>query len=96
MTATPISMHVHDGHSIDDAAFLNQSHVIAMFGPSLITGWLVDRLGLRQMMTAGALVLMSSIGVTASSHALWAYWLGLVLLGLGWNLLFLGATVLLT
>ncbi len=84
MTATPISMHVHDGHSIDDAAFVIQSHVIAMFGPSLITGWLVDRLGLRQMMTAGALVLISSIGVTASSHAVSAYWLGLVLLGLGW------------
>jgi MFS family permease len=96
MTATPISMHVHDGHSIDDAAFVIQSHVIAMFGPSLITGWLVDRLGLRRMMTAGALVLIGSIGVTASSHAVWAYWLGLVLLGLGWNLLFLGATVLLT
>ena len=96
MTATPISMHVHDGHSIDDAAFVIQSHVIAMFGPSLITGWFVDRLGLRQMMTLGALVLVASIGVTASSHAVWAYWLGLVLLGLGWNLLFIGATVLLT
>jgi MFS family permease len=96
MTATPISMHVHDSHSIDDAAFVIQSHVIAMFGPSLMTGWLVDRLGLKRMMTAGALVLIASVGVTASSHALWAYWLGLVLLGLGWNLLFIGATVLLT
>ena len=96
MTATPISMHVHDSHSIDDAAFVIQSHVIAMFAPSLVTGWFVDRLGLRRMMTLGALVLVASIGVTASSHAVWAYWLGLVLLGLGWNLLFIGATVLLT
>jgi len=96
MTATPISMHVHDSHSIDDAAFVIQSHVIAMFAPSLVTGWLVDRLGLRRMMAAGALVLGAAIAVTASSHAVAAYWTGLVLLGLGWNLLFIGATVLLT
>lgn len=96
MTATPISMHVHDAHSIDDAAFVIQSHVVAMFAPSLVTGWLVDRFGLRQMMAAGALVLGAAIATTASSHAVWAYWIGLVLLGLGWNLLFIGATVLLT
>jgi MFS family permease len=96
MTATPISMHVHDAHSVDDAAFVIQSHVIAMFAPSLITGWLVDRLGLLRMMTAGALVLGAAIGVTSSSHTVAAYWTGLVLLGLGWNLLFIGATVLLT
>lgn len=95
MTATPISMHVHDSHSIDDAAFVIQSHVIAMFAPSLLTGWLVDRFGLRAMMTAGTVVLGASIAVTASSHAVTAYWAGLVLLGLGWNLLFIGATVLL-
>jgi predicted MFS family arabinose efflux permease len=96
MTATPISMHVHDAHSVDDAAFVIQSHVIAMFAPSLVTGWLVDRLGLLRMMTAGAIVLGAAIGVTSSSHSVAAYWTGLVLLGLGWNLLFIGATVLLT
>ena len=96
MTATPISMHVHDAHSIDDAAFVIQSHVIAMFAPSLITGWLVDRLGVSRMMTAGALALSAAIAVGASGHSVSVYWAGLVLLGLGWNLLFIGATVLLT
>jgi len=96
MTATPISMHVHDAHSIDNAGFVIQSHVIAMFAPSLVTGWLVDRLGVRRMMMAGVLALSAAIATAASGHSLMAYWMGLVLLGLGWNLLFIGATVLLT
>ena len=96
MTATPISMHVHDAHSVDDAGFVIQSHVIAMFAPSLVTGWLVDRLGVRRMMMAGVLALGAAIAAAASAHSLLAYWMGLVLLGLGWNLLFIGATVLLT
>jgi MFS family permease len=96
MTATPISMHVIHAHSIDDTAFVIQSHVIAMYAPSLVTGFLVDRLGLARMMAAGTLMLLACIAVSAFSHAVAAYWLGLVLLGLGWNLLFVGSTVLLT
>ena len=95
MTATPISMHVHDAHSIDEAAFVIQSHVIAMFAPSLVTGWLVDRLGVTRMMATGALTLAAAIAAGVSGHSVSAYWIGLVLLGLGWNLLFIGATVLL-
>jgi MFS family permease len=96
MTATPVSMHVHDALSIDDAAFVIQSHVIAMFAPSLVTGWLVDRLGVRRMMMAGVVALGAAVAAAASGHSVSAYWMGLVLLGLGWNLLFIGATVLLT
>ena len=96
MTATPISMHVHHAHTVDDAAFVIQGHVIAMFAPSLVTGWLVDRLGVRRMMMAGVFAIGAAIAAGASGHSLSAYWMGLVLLGLGWNLLFIGATVLLT
>jgi MFS family permease len=96
MTAAPISMHVHDSHSIDDAAFAIQGHVIAMYAPSLLTGWLIDRLGVARMMTAGAIVIGGAVAAAASGHSVWSYWTGLVLLGLGWNLLFIGATVLLT
>lgn len=96
MTATPISMHVHDALSVDDAAFVIQSHVIAMFAPSLVTGWLVDRLGVRRMMLAGVMAIGAAVAASASGHSVQAYWSGLVLLGLGWNLLFIGATVLLT
>jgi MFS family permease len=96
MTAAPISMHVHDAHSINDAAFVIQGHVIAMYAPSLLTGWLVDRLGVTRMMAAGAIVIGGAIAAAVGGHSVWAYWTGLVLLGLGWNLLFIGATVLLT
>ena len=96
MTATPISMHVLDAHSLDDTAFVIQSHVVAMYAPSLITGLLVDRLGLRRMITAGAVTLLACISVAASGHAVSTYWISLVLLGIGWNLLFVGGTVLLT
>jgi len=93
MTATPVSMHVHDRHSIDDAAFVIQSHVVAMFAPSLVTGVLVDRLGPSRMMTAGALAIGGAVAAGASGHTVAAYWAGLVLLGFGWNLLFIGSTV---
>jgi predicted MFS family arabinose efflux permease len=96
MTATPISMHTVDGHSLDVTARVIQSHVIAMYAPSLVTGWLVDRLGVNRMMIAGSITLLGCTAVSASSHDAGAYWLGLVLLGIGWNLLFVGATVLLT
>ena len=96
MTATPISMHVLDHHSIDDTARVIQSHVIAMYAPSLVTGFLVDWMGVRKMMVGGTMALLACSAVASTSHALGAYWLGLVLLGLGWNLLFIGGTVLLT
>jgi MFS family permease len=96
MTATPISMHVVDHHSIDDTARVIQSHVIAMYAPSLLSGMLVDRLGVRRMMIGGTVALLLCSAITAASHAVGAYWLGLVLLGIGWNLLFIGGTVLLT
>ena len=96
MTATPISMHVIDAHSLDDTARVIQSHVIAMYAPSLVSGFLVDRLGERRMMIGGTLALLSASTVAATSHAVAAYWFGLVLLGIGWNLLFIGGTVLLT
>jgi MFS family permease len=96
MTATPISMHVVDGHSLDDTARVIQGHVVAMYAPSLITGFLIDRLGVRRMMAGGTAILLACTAVSGTSHAVPAYWLGLVLLGVGWNLLFVGATVLLT
>ena len=96
MTATPISMHVMDGHSLEDTATVLQSHVMAMYAPSLVTGLLVDRLGVRRMMLAGTLALLACPLTTAFSHTVAAYWTGLVLLGFGWNLLFVGGTVLLT
>jgi MFS family permease len=95
MTATPLSMHVFDGHSLDAAAFVIQSHAVAMYLPSFFTGAIVDRFGTRRVMLLGVLAILGCVVTGASSHTLRAYWTGLVLLGIGWNFLFLGGTVLL-
>ena len=95
MTATPVSMHVMDGFSLDHTKFVLQSHVIAMFLPSLFTAYIVKYLGLTRMMILGILLLFVSIFSAYLSHALSNYWFSLVLLGLGWNFLFIGGTNLL-
>ncbi len=96
MTATPISMHVHDHHSDTRTAWVIQSHVLAMYAPSLVSGRLIARIGIRPGMLAGLALMAASVIVDSSGRALAHYWWGLVLLGLGWNLLFVAGTTLLT
>ena len=96
MTATPISMHVLHGHSIEDTALVIQSHVMAMYLPSLVSGWLIVRLGIPVMMSAGVLLLGATVVAGLSGHHVHSYWLALVSLGVGWNFLFVSGTTLLT
>ncbi len=96
MTATPLQMNGTAGFDLNDTAWIIQSHIIAMYLPSLFTGFLIERLGLFRIMVSGAIILLASSIVSYFSVSLNHYWVGLVLLGLGWNLLFVGATVLLT
>ena len=95
MTATPVSMHVMDGFSLHQTKVVLQSHVIAMFLPSLFTAFLLKYIGLTRMMLLGVVLFFTSIFIAFSSHALSNYWWSLVLLGLGWNFLFIGGTNLL-
>ena len=92
MTATPISMHVVDGHSIDDTARVIQAHVVAMYLPSLASAPLIQRFGAYKLMTAGAVTLGATVAVGLAGHELMHYWWALVLLGVGWNFLFVGGT----
>ena len=96
MTATPISMHVLDGHSVDATARVIQSHVIAMYLPSLVSGPLIARFGISCMMSLGVAAFAVSAGSALMGHGLNHYWWSLVSLGLGWNLLFVSGTTLLT
>jgi MFS family permease len=97
MTATPLSMHVVDGLSVVDTKWVIQSHLLAMFLPSLASGWLIARLGVKPMMGLGVVLMGLCIAIAAlGSHHLMHYWWGLVLLGAGWNLLFVAGTTLLT
>jgi len=95
MTSTPIAMGVCN-HPYADAAFVISSHVIAMFAPSFVTGRLIKRFGVLQVMFAGALLNFAAIGVALSGVAVSQFWWSLVLLGVGWNFLYIGGTALLT
>lgn len=95
MTATPLSMKAHD-HGLPSTALVIQWHVLGMFVPSFFTGWLVKKFGLTTMMLTGVALLAAEIAVVISGVGLPHYLTGLVLLGLGWNFLYIGGSTLLT
>lgn len=96
MTATPVSMHTVEHFNLEDTAWVIQSHIVAMFLPSLFSGFLVDRLGAIKIIIAGLALLFACLFVACLGRQLMFYWWALVLLGVGWNFLFLGGTTLLT
>jgi len=96
MTATPVSMHSVDNFSFEDTAWVIQSHIMAMFLPSFFSGFLIDKIGARKIIFAGIVLLSICLVVAFLDNSLLHYWLALVLLGVGWNFLFLGGTTLLT
>lgn len=95
MTATPISMHHMHGHSLNDTKWVIQSHIAAMFIPSLFTGWLVKKIGLKNLMLAGTVIYAIVAIIAFSGEQVIHYWWALLLLGIGWNFLFLTGTSLL-
>ncbi|OZG72512.1 MFS transporter [Hahella sp. CCB-MM4] len=95
MTATPVNMHKIIGHSLMDTKWVIQSHIMAMFLPSFFSGWLISRIGHHRMIAAGVLAYVVCLAVAYSGHHLMHYWWALVLLGVGWNFLFVGGTALL-
>ncbi len=95
MTATPLAMVACD-HSQTDATLGIQWHVIAMFAPSFFTGALIARFGHEKVIAAG-LALLAGCGVVALMGITLAhFWGALILLGIGWNFGFIGATSMLT
>jgi MFS family permease len=95
MTSTPIAMQVC-GHPYSAAAFIISSHVVGMFAPSFVTGPLIKRIGVLPVLFCGALLNMVAIGIALSGIAIAQFWWSLVLLGVGWNFLYIGGTSLLT
>ena len=94
MTATPLHLNA-TGLPLDRTAIIIQSHVIAMYLPSLASGYIMDRLGVARVLLVGVVGMTASIVVGVYAASFLASWAALVLLGLGWNMLFLGGTVLL-
>jgi MFS family permease len=95
MTSTPIAMRAC-GHPYGDAAFVISWHVVGMFLPSFFTGGLIKRAGVLPVMFAGALLNFASIGIALSGIAVAQFWWAMVVLGVGWNFLYIGGTTLLT
>jgi MFS family permease len=95
MTGAPIAM-VGCGHPVDAAAWGISFHILAMFGPSFFTGRLIDRFG-KEAITAVGLVLIAAAAIAGLSGLSVAhFWIALVLLGVGWNFGYIGATALVT
>jgi predicted MFS family arabinose efflux permease len=96
MTATPLSMHINDGYSLEQTAKVIQIHVLGMYVPSLFAGFLIERIGVARLMLIGAFGLLATSIIALQGHTVLHYWWALLLLGVGWNFLFVGGTTMLT
>jgi len=96
MTATPLSMHINDGYSLEETAGIIRAHVLGMYVPSLFSGFLIEKLGTVKMMSFGGLALLIASLIGMQGHAYVHYWYALILLGVGWNFLYVGGTTMLT
>jgi MFS family permease len=95
MTATPLAM-VHHSHGLGETATVIQLHVLGMFLPSFFTGSLIARFGVLRVMLAGVLLLAGHVLLSLSGTGFYSFAAALVLLGVGWNFLYVGGTNLLT
>jgi MFS family permease len=96
MTATPLSMHEMDHHSLNDTTRVIQGHILAMYVPSFFSGFLISGLGVKRIIQAGFALMIICIFIGWGQPDFINYWGTLIFLGVGWNFLFLGGTTLLT
>ncbi|SIP90638.1 Predicted arabinose efflux permease, MFS family [Rhizobium sp. RU35A] len=92
MTGAPLAMVVGCGFPTELATLGIQWHVLAMFGPSFFTGMIIARIGAEKVVALGLVTLMACAVVAHMGIELWNFWAALVLLGIGWNFGFIGAT----
>ncbi|MBB4123075.1 MFS transporter [Martelella radicis] len=95
MTATPLAM-VACGHTVGEATLGIQWHVLAMFGPSFFTGRLIARFGKETIAATGLVLIAACAAIALSGLGLTHFWVALILLGVGWNFGFIGATAMIT
>ena len=95
MTSSPLAV-VGCGYHTADAANVVTAHVLAMFVPSFFTGHLIARFGTEKIMTIGLVILAGAGAVAMAGIKLENFFAALILLGLGWNFAFIGATSMLT
>ncbi|MFM0694726.1 MFS transporter [Paraburkholderia graminis] len=94
MTAAPLAA-VASKHSIDDGANIIQWHLVGMFAPSFVAGYLIKRYGMPSVLFAGILLSAACTFIATASSSLSAFYAALLCLGVGWNFMFVGGTALL-
>ncbi len=94
MTSTPLAV-VGCGYTAHNAADVVSGHVLAMFAPSFFTGHLIARFGAERIVATGLVILAAAGAVALAGIALPNFFVALMLLGLGWNFGFIGATTML-
>jgi len=92
MTATPLAMTEGSGHQFSDAAFVIQWHIVGMFAPSFFTGSLIHRYGSVPIIFTGILLNVLCIAINLAGTDVFNYWSSLILLGMGWNFMFVAGT----
>ena len=95
MTSAPLAM-VMCNHSVTDATLGLQWHVLGMYAPSFFTGTLIARFGLERVTGLGFALIIVAAAIGIAGISLWHFWIGLALLGVGWNFAFIGATTMVT
>lgn len=97
MLSTPVYMHLHPTHPFGQPDINNviMWHVLGMFAPGLVTGWLIRKYGDVNVILAGAVISVICLIVNFSGDSLWHLRIGMTLVGLGWNFMFTAGTTLL-
>lgn len=95
MTATPLAMNSY-GCSFPSTTWVIQWHLVAMFAPSFFTGDLIRKVGVLPVMITGCLLILSCALINLAGTTEDHFEAALILLGIGWNFLYIGATTLLT
>ena len=95
MTATPVSMSKIELYPLSETKTVIQSHIMAMFLPSLFTPFILGFLTTFRILLIGISIFIVAISIAIFDQSYWGYWSALVCLGLGWNLMFVGGTTLL-
>lgn len=93
MTSAPLAMKMC-GLSVSDSNFGIQWHIVAMYGPSFFTGALIARFGAPVIVAAGLLLEAGAAGIGLSGITAMHFWATLIVLGVGWNFSFIGASAL--
>lgn len=95
MTATPLAMH-SCGHSLRDSTLGIQWHILAMYGPSFFTGDLIKRFGKITISLIGIIMIAVASAIALHGISIAHFWFALIMLGVGWNFGFIGATTMVT